>query len=229
MQVKAVFCDIGGPIYCDENFVSAVLRALDDLRAESGQPPTDRATFRQIYDIIRTSQNGSLRTALAEEFLGGNARKVELHERTREYWHHPPGTMYSDVLPFFRQLSGLVTIGVLANQEASVIDALRRDGLGDVIDVWGISAVVGHEKPSAELFHWCLDQAGVGPGEAVHIGNRLDTDVRPAKALGLHTVWVLRGEAPDNPTPEQAAEPDVITPGLDGLAERILLWTEGKG
>jgi putative hydrolase of the HAD superfamily len=56
----------------------------------------------------------------------------------------------------------------------------------------------------------------------VHIGNRLDTDVRPAKALGLRTVWVLRGEAPDHPTPEQLAEPDIAVPTLDGLGPRLL-------
>ena len=49
--------------------------------------------------------------------------------------------------------------------------------------------------------------AGV-PGErAAMVGDRLDYDVRPAKAVGMYTVWVLRGEAPDDPTAEQLAEP----------------------
>jgi putative hydrolase of the HAD superfamily len=56
----------------------------------------------------------------------------------------------------------------------------------------------------------------------VHIGNRLDTDVRPAAALGLGTVWVLRGEAPDSPTAEQLAEPDLAVPDLTGLAGVLL-------
>ena len=221
MPLEAVFCDVGGPIYDDENFVSAVLSALDRLREGDGAGPADRHRFRQLYDTVRAEQGGSLRAALAAEFLGATARKSELHDLTREFWIHPAGTMYDDVLPFFRALAGRVKIGILANQEEGVIRALERDGVADYIDVWGVSAIVGFEKPSPELFAWCLEQAGTDAASAVHIGNRLDTDVRPAHALGLGTVWVLRGEAPDQPSAEQLAEPDLTVTGLDGLADRL--------
>jgi FMN phosphatase YigB (HAD superfamily) len=220
--IRAVFFDVGGPVYDDENFVVAVLRALDELRAERDAEPVDRAVFREIYDEIRARQRGSLRTALATRLLGSADLRQELHERTRAYWVHPAGSMYPDVAPLLSRLHGTVTTGVLANQEAPVVDALRRDGLGDLIDVWGISAIVGHEKPSPELFTWALAQAGTDARHAVHVGNRLDTDVRPAKALGLGTVWVTRGEAPDRPTPEQLAEPDLAVPDLSTLADTLL-------
>ena len=119
-------------------------------------------------------------------------------------------------------MHGRVRTGVLANQEAAVVDALTRDGVAPFIDIWGVSALVGYEKPSPEFFGWALDRAGTDAAHAVHIGNRLDTDVRPAAALGLGTVWVLRGEAPDEPTPDQLAEPDLVVDGLDGLAEILL-------
>ena len=137
--------------------------------------------------------------------------------------------MYSDVLPFLRSLAGHVRFGVLANQEAGVIRALERDGVAPFVDVWGISAVVGHEKPSAEFFRWALAEAGVPAGRAVHIGNRLDTDVRPAKALGLATVWILRGEAPEEPTPDQLAEPDLTVSSLDGLGPALLELIDARG
>lgn len=220
-ELAAVFCDVGGPIYDDENFVAAVLMALDELRATDGQPPVDRAEFRTLYDLGRARQGGSLRGALAEAFLGDRGRRAELHERTREHWVHPEGTMYSDVLPFLRSLAGRVRFGILANQEEAVVRALERDGVADFVDVWGVSGLVGYEKPSPGLFQWCLDQAGVKADEAVHIGNRLDTDVRPAHALGLGTVWILRGEAPDHPTEAQLAEADLTVSTLDDLAPRL--------
>ncbi|GAA2226894.1 HAD family hydrolase [Herbiconiux moechotypicola] len=235
-RLRAVFCDVGGPIYDDENFVAAVLTALDELRAADGLGPADRGAFRVLYDRSRAAQGVSLRGALAEEFLGSASRRGELHERTREHWFHPPGTLYDDVLPFFRSLREVaeslgspVAVGVLANQEAPVVEALERDGVAPYIDVWGVSAIVGYEKPSPELFRWALDAAGVQPHEAVHIGNRLDTDVRPAAALGLGTVWVLRGEAPDEPTAEQLAEPDIAVPGLEGLAPRLESLVASRG
>ncbi|RFA17314.1 haloacid dehalogenase [Subtercola boreus] len=221
-SIRAVFCDVGGPIYDDENFVAAVLRAADELRAADGLGALDRGRFRSIYDRVRAEQGGvSLRASIAREFLGSESRKRELHELTREYWSHPVGTLYSDVLPFFASLAGRVKIGILANQEETVIRSLERDGLAPYIDVWGVSAVVGFEKPSPEFFTWALAAADVAASEAVHIGNRLDTDVRPAAALGLSTVWVLRGEAPSAPTAAQLAEPDIAVWTLDGLAERI--------
>lgn len=220
-DVRAVFFDVGGPIYDDDNFVRAVLAALDEIRTERGQAPADRGRFREIYDDLRVRQAGSLRLRLAAELLGDPADRGLLHSRTARLWVHPAGTMYDDVLPCLAALRGRVRIGVLANQEASVVDALKRDGVADLIDVWGVSALVGKEKPDPELFAWALERAGAEPGQAVHVGNRLDTDVRPAKAFGLGTVWLLRGEAPANPTAEQLAEPDLAVRDLTTLADAV--------
>ncbi|MEU4477972.1 HAD family hydrolase [Micromonospora sp. NPDC023966] len=227
--VQAVFFDIGGPIYDDENFATAVLAALDDLLAEQGRPPADRARFRAVYDGVRAAQSGSLRRALAAEFLGDERRRDDLHARTRRYWRHGPGTLHPDVLPCLRALHGRVRIGALANQEADVLDALRRDGVAPFIQVWAVSALVGHEKPDPALFEWAVKEAGTSPANAVHVGNRLDTDVRPARALGLGTVWVLRGEAPPEPTAEQLAEPDVALPDLRTLPRLLLGTRPGDG
>jgi FMN phosphatase YigB (HAD superfamily) len=221
-ELRAVFLDVGGPVYSDENYLAAVVRALDELLFSQGRGPVDPAEVRWVYDAVRARQSGSLRTALATELLGDASLRGQLHEHTRRHWVHPPGSLYPDVLPLLRALSGRVVVGVLANQEAGVVDALTRDGVAPFVGVWGVSALVGHEKPSQELFRWCLAEAGCAPEQAVHVGNRLDTDVRPAAALGLGTVWVLRGEAPDDPTPEQLAEPDLAVRDLIGLADALL-------
>lgn len=221
-DLRAVFIDVGGPIYDDHNFVRAVLTALDELSAEQGRGPVDRGLFAQVYDATRAAQGGSLRGALAEQLLGDRGLRESLHERTRAHWVHPVGTMYDDVRPFLEAVHGRLVVAIVANQERAVVDALHRDGLADLIDVWGVSAVVGHEKPSPEFFRWALREAGVEPSQTVHVGNRLDTDVRPAQAVGLATVWVLRGEAPDEPTPEQLAEPDLAVDTLAGLEHRLL-------
>jgi FMN phosphatase YigB (HAD superfamily) len=43
--------------------------------------------------------------------------------------------------------------------------------------------------------------------------------MRPARAAGMHTVWLLRGEAPDDPTPDQLMEPDVTIEELQQLPD----------
>jgi FMN phosphatase YigB (HAD superfamily) len=220
-QVEAVFFDIGGPLYDDGNFVDAVLRALDELREERSLPPADRTRFAEIYDETRNRQQGSLRSALAAEFLGDTGQRGLLHARTGAHWTHPEGTLHSDVLPCLRELHGRVRTGVVANQEATVVDALRRDGAEPYVDVWAVSGIVGVEKPDPALFAWALEKAGTDARHAVHVGNRLDTDIRPARALGLGTVWVLRGEAPPSPTAAQLAEPDAAVSDLTLLPELL--------
>ena len=143
---------------------------------------TDREQLGLPAGVRLTAQRSALLETIAR--WDGSFTALELHERTRRHWVHPPGTLYPDVLPLLRALAGKVAIGVLANQEATVVDALTRDGVAPFVDVWGVSALVGYEKPSPDLFRWCLAQAGCAPEQAVHVGNRLDTDVRPAAALG---------------------------------------------
>jgi FMN phosphatase YigB (HAD superfamily) len=220
-DVRAVFFDIGGPLYDDANFVTAVLAALDELRGERGLPPADRDRFAEIYDDLRQRQHGSLRGRLAAEFLGDREQRALLHDRTRAYWRHPEGTLHADVLPCLRALHGRVRLAVVANQEAHVVDALRRDHVAGLIDVWAVSALVGREKPDPELFGWALRECGVAPERAVHVGNRLDTDIRPARRLGLGTVWVLRGEAPPDPSPGQLAEADAAVADLTTLPSLV--------
>lgn len=221
-RIDAVFCDVGGPIYTDDNFLWAVRRAVDEVRTAHGVGPAETADVLRVYDEVRQAQRGSIRTALARELLGDESLRSELSEPLSRFWIHPPGTAYADALELFRALHGHVRMAVVANQEKATVEALTRDGFGDLIDVWGISAVVGHEKPSPEFFAWALRHCATTAERVVHIGNRLDTDVRPAKALGMGTILVTRGEAPPHPTADQLAEADLAVSDLVGVADVIL-------
>ena len=108
-------------------------------------------------------------------------------------------------------------LGLVANSGEAALRALRRDGLDDLFDVIALADVVGIEKPNEKIFQYALGKAGVPASRAVHVGNRLDSDIRPAKRLGLRTVWILRGDAPPAPTLEQLAEPDAVVISLIGV------------
>jgi len=89
--------------------------------------------------------------------------------------------------------------------------------LHDLFQVIALADLVGVEKPNDKIFRYALDKAGVPASRAVHVGNRLDSDIRPAKGLGLRTIWILRGDAPPAPTLDQLAEPDAIVISLIGV------------
>jgi len=79
-------------------------------------------------------------------------------------------------------------------------------------------------KPDAAIFSAALREAQTAPERVVMVGDRLDRDIAPAKAMGMRTVWVLRNEAPDEPTPAQRAVPDAVVRSLEGLPEIVAAW-----
>jgi putative hydrolase of the HAD superfamily len=78
------------------------------------------------------------------------------------------------------------------------------------------------KTPSPRMWKRALEETGVQANRAVHVGNRIDNDIRPAKQAGLHTIWLLRGEAPPSPTVEQLAEADAIVTTFSGVPNALV-------
>lgn len=209
-----VFLDIGGVIYDDRVYAEAWRRAL----REAGAAFTDEE-FDDEYAACRTAQNRSFRARLAGRFLGAEADVAVLESVASRYWNYPPDALHGDVRACLDELAAAgFRLGIIANQPSQVRSAMQRDGLVDYFQVWGVSDDLGLQKPDPGLFVHAVRTAGVDPGRAVMVGDRLDYDVRPAARAGMRTVWVLRGEAPDDPTPEQLAEADASVRDLSELA-----------
>jgi HAD superfamily hydrolase (TIGR01549 family) len=216
--VEMVFFDIGGVMYDDTIYARAMHTALRALGARF----TDQE-FDDAYRAARTAQAGSFRGLLARRFLGPDADMRALEAEASKHWAYPPEALHEDVRPCLEALAGRYRLGIIANQPSAVKDALRRDTLDGYFDVWGVSGDVGLEKPDPALFAHVVREAGIEPSRSAMVGDRLDYDVRPAKTAGMRAIWVLRGEAPDDPTPAQLAEADATIRGLDELAAALEL------
>ncbi|MFI6816339.1 HAD family hydrolase [Nonomuraea sp. NPDC050328] len=105
---------------------------------------------------------------------------------------------------------------IAGNQPVEAFEALRLMELPvdsvHTSDGWGVA------KPAPEFFAKVAAVAGVTPGEILYVGDRLDNDVRPARAAGMRTALLRRGpwgflhaERPE------AAEADLVLDGLAGL------------
>ena len=217
--LELVFFDIGGVMYDDRVYAMAWRRAL----REAGGGFTDEE-FEREYEAARVAQQGSFRRRLSTRFVGPHADLAELERIAARYWDYPPSALEPDVLPCLERLSGRFRLGVIANQPSAVRGALERDGLTRFFEVWGVSEDLGLQKPDPALFTMTLRTAGVEGSRAAMVGDRLDYDVRPARSAGMRTVWVLRGEAPDDPTPEQAAEADAAVRDLTELPPVLESW-----
>ncbi len=217
MKPRAVTFDIGGIIYSDDVFKRAIYGALEELAGK-----IDAARFEEIYISHLKSQSGSLRSKLCLEFLGSLAAKDELMEKATALWKFNDADLYDDAKSCITQMREQgCAIGIVANQAATVVDSLTTHGITPLIDFMGVSALVGVEKPDPEIFRKAINALKCAPEQIVHIGNRLDTDVLPAQGLGMHTAWILRGEANPEPSDSDLATPDIVLKSLIGIPDAI--------
>jgi HAD superfamily hydrolase (TIGR01662 family) len=100
--------------------------------------------------------------------------------------------LYPDARPAMEALRAMgVWVGVAGNQTSRAGDILRKLDLpADLIatsDDWNAS------KPDAAFFRALLGAVPWESGEIVYVGDRLDNDLKPAKAAGMRTAFIRRG------------------------------------
>jgi len=100
---------------------------------------------------------------------------------------------YPDALPVLQRLSAGYRLGVIGNQSPGTWTRLQAWGLAPFFSVCIASAEEGVAKPDLKIFHRALSQAECPPARAVMIGDRIDNDIVPAKALGMRTVRIQQG------------------------------------
>lgn len=109
-------------------------------------------------------------------------------------WHAEEEFPYADVEAVLRALRRRgYRLGVIANQQPGTERRLREWNLLQFFDVIAASAEVGAAKPDPGIFLWALRHADCAPQNAAMIGDRIDNDILPAKALGMKTVRILSG------------------------------------
>lgn len=100
--------------------------------------------------------------------------------------------LYPDARPAMSALRGMgVWVGVAGNQTSRAGELLRKLDLPtDMIatsDDWEAS------KPDESFFRALLAEVPFSADQIVYVGDRLDNDLKPAKAAGLRTAFIRRG------------------------------------
>jgi HAD superfamily hydrolase (TIGR01549 family) len=121
--------------------------------------------------------------------------------------------LHADALPCLAALRARgLRLGAAGNMYAVHEDFLRPH-----VDFVGSSERWGVEKPDAGFFDHVVEAAGVPAGEILYVGDRVDKDVVPALAAGLHAVRIRRGAHAEVESP-----PGTVTIGsLDELPEAL--------
>jgi HAD superfamily hydrolase (TIGR01549 family) len=214
-HIDVVFLDVGGPIYGDRPYYEALLAAIHEVR-----PDASDAEFWNEFEACRRDQRGPFTERMALRFVDD----VELPgvlQRKSELWRYPPDALQPDARSALAALSRGYRLGVLANQERWIQETMARDGIARYFAMWIVSAEVGAEKPDPRIFEHALAEAGVPPERCVMVGDRLDNDIVAARRHGMRGVWMLRGEAPPEPSEQQLAQADASVRGLGELSAAL--------
>ena len=177
-MIKWIFFDVGSTLV-DET-------EAYDHRAREMIAGTN-ITFREFDDV---------RISLARQGLDGNSAAIKHFGLTKTPWHSEDEVPYSDA---HSTLAALVDkgykLGIIANQKLGTEERLESWGLRQYFEVIAASAEIGYAKPDKEIFEKALELAKCTAAESVMVGDRLDNDIIPAKAIGMKTIWVKNGLA----------------------------------
>lgn len=136
--------------------------------------------------------------------------------------------LYPDALTTLQALKAIgFTLGIAGNQPEAAEAALAACGVE--VDFIASSARWGVEKPAPAFFERLAAEAQLAPGRILHVGDRLDNDIRPAKAAGLATAFLRRGPwalLQSRGADEDGA--DICLFSLAALPEAIVAWTAGR-
>ena len=104
-----------------------------------------------------------------------------------------PLELYPDAEPVLERLAkDGYALGLISNAPADTGRAVRALGLAKYLGTIVISGAVGYTKPHPEIFRIALREAGVGAGEAIHVGDLYEADIVGAKNAGMEGILIDR-------------------------------------
>ncbi|MCB1741843.1 MAG: HAD family hydrolase [Gammaproteobacteria bacterium] len=214
-----IFFDLGSTLW-DES--EAASKRLADLAAhvEGGPHEVSVAELEALIEKHHLCHSpnpvrAALREAIADETLLRDALR-----QTR--YAHELIRPYPDAEPVLAALHGVYRLGIIANQPPGIPARLQALGWDRWFDVVLGSGDVGLEKPSAAIFERALEAADTRASDSIYVGDRIDNDIVPAKALGFGTIRYLGGFARVQ-TPRGPAETaDVTVSTLSDILTHLL-------
>lgn len=145
---------------------------------------------------ITFSTFDSKRIELARQGFDGNSEAIKYFGLKKTPWHTEDEKPFVDAVETLETLKKRgYRLGIIANQVMGMEQRLDTWGLLKYFDVVAVSAELGVAKPNKLIFEKAFELAECCAHNSVMVGDRLDNDILPAKALGMRTVWIRKGLA----------------------------------
>ena len=206
-NIKWLFFDIGGTLADETESLRRRARRTAEMQTALGHPCTQEELENAMK---RSASMGKSYFSGACELLGlsGMVPYDAIGEK-----------LYSDAPFVLEMLAKKYRLGIIANQPMGTENRLSDYGIRDYFSVILSSEEEGISKPNPEFFRRALLRADCLPEEACMIGDRPDNDIKPAKALGMHTVRIRQGLGGLMPVTQDEARADDTVDSLTDLLE----------
>lgn len=102
--------------------------------------------------------------------------------------------LYPETLEVLRELRAMGMPMAMVSNGVNQAQTARLLGIDEYLDPIIGSLHVGFAKPSPEIFHLALSALGVGPEEAVMVGDDWGLDVLGSSGVGMRGVHLVRGD-----------------------------------
>ena len=136
------------------------------------------------------------RRRFAQKGLDGNSAARKHFGLEMTPWPSCDEVLFPDAFDTLSYLKSKgYRLGVIANQPLGTTARLEAWGILGFFDNVTASAESGVSKPSPAIFLKAMEGCGCSASQCVMVGDRLDNDMKPAKALGMKTVWMRTGLA----------------------------------
>lgn len=207
-MIKAVFFDFGDTLVDEHTFLSEGWHNMIDFLITCLQLEKSRTYWLSIYRSYHAEiykkyfhempiiKEKKIKMESIKNLIRamGEPENTELIDQA--YSHLIRGSGYSNCLfegaqHLLEQLSERYKLAIVSNGLADyTIISLEYLGIAKYFSPILISEQSNCEKPGTEIFKLALDQTGVGPEEAVMVGNLLDYDILGANLSGIRSVWL---------------------------------------
>lgn len=125
--------------------------------------------------------------------------------------------VYPDAADVLRRLKNHYRLGILANQIDGINERLQQFEIAEFFDVIISSFDYKLAKPDLRLFEIAEQKAQCNPSQIAMIGDRLDNDIVPAKAMGWKTIWIKQGFGAYQIPVDNTDTPDFVVNSLSEI------------
>ena len=191
-MIKWIFFDVGNIIFNDDPAMAYIYESLHKAIIASGKNMSLASLLFEREQLIINNKDGKHHHTLGEKYLGKpywkQLREDILLNLNNNYLEF--NKLIFKIKDEIQILSTKYKLGIAANQVKACRSVLEELGILKYFDIVGISDEMKYQKPDLAFFNEILSKKEIRPQTAIMIGDRIDNDIVPAKAIGMRTIWV---------------------------------------